>query len=51
MCLNVSFKDIRHFRNLKALTKTGPLLALFQQNKSKNVKNCQNIDKMVLFSF
>ena len=34
-----------------ALTKTGPLMAIFQQNKSINVKNCKNIDKMVSSQF
>ena len=48
ICLNISFEDIRHFRNSKTLLKTGPIMALFQQNNCKIVKNCQNIDKMVL---
>ena len=30
-----------------ALIKTGTKMAIFQQNKSTNVKICQNLDKMV----
>ena len=30
-----------------ALIKTGPMVAIFQANYSKNVKNCKNIDKMI----
>ena len=51
MCLNDSFRGIRHLRNPMALNKTGPIMAIFQPNKSKNVKNCKNIEKMVPSQF
>ena len=51
ICLNISFEDIRHFRNYKTLLRNDPIMPLFQQNKCKIVRNFQNIDKMVLQQF
>ena len=44
MCLNDPFSGITHLINPMALIKTGPIMAIFKRNYSKNVKNCQNID-------
>ena len=34
-----------------ALIKTGPIIAIFQLNLSKNVKICRNFDEMVPSQF
>ena len=46
MCINDFLRDIRHLRNPMALIKTGLIMMVFQQNESRNVKICQNIDKI-----
>ena len=38
MFLNIPFEDIRRFGNLMDLRKTGPIIALFQENININVK-------------
>ena len=50
-CLNDSFSAIRDLRNPMALIKTDPMMTIFQLNKSKNVKICQNTEKIVPSQF